>query len=148
MFLLYKDSPLAIDLDRYPAIEFARAHKKRKDTRNSKVPKSPKRPAPVHIFCSPPHYASARLCTATTLYIELRGRSMQAPALFPLLHGSSPSFAGALLYAMPALGHAKAARARSSPLGFNTSCGRAARWGASWWGGLRCRLRQLNYCLL
>ena len=34
------------------------------------------------------------------------------------------------------------------PLAFNTTCGGAARWGASWWGGLRCSLPQLNYCLV
>ena len=97
---------------------------------------------------SPPRYASARLCTATVLYIGLRMRSMQAPALFPSLRSSPPCFARALPYAMPALGHAKAARARSSPLAFDTACGGAARWGASWWGGLRCPLPQSNYCLV
>ena len=34
------------------------------------------------------------------------------------------------------------------PLEFNTTCGRAARWGASWWGGPRCSLLQSNYCLV
>ena len=97
---------------------------------------------------SPPRYASARLCTATALYIGLGGPSMQVPALFPSLHSSFPSFAGALPYAMPALGHAKAARGRSSPLTFNTTCGGAALWGASWWGRLRCLLPQSHIYLV
>ena len=34
------------------------------------------------------------------------------------------------------------------PLAFNTSCGGAARWGASWWGRLPCPLPQSNYYLV
>ena len=31
---------------------------------------------------------------------------------------------------------------------FNTACGVAARWGASWWGRLRCLLPQWNYSIV
>ena len=94
---------------------------------------------------SPPRYARARLCTATVLYIGLHVRSMQAPALFPSLHSSPSCFAGALPYAMLALGHTKAARARSSPLAFDTACGGAfvgePRRGAGY--GARCHNRTI-----
>ena len=50
------------------------------------------------------HCDGALFCRAPSLYIGLRGRFMQVPGLFPLLRSSSPSFAGALPYAMPALG--------------------------------------------
>ena len=55
------------------------------------------------------HCDGALFCGAPELYIGLRGRSMPAPALFPLLRSSPPSFAGGLPYTMPTLGHAKAA---------------------------------------
>ena len=79
---------------------------------------------------SPPRYATARLCTATALYIGLRRRSLQAPVLFPSLRSAPPFFAGALPYALPAIGHANAARARSSPLAFNNYLRRGCSLGS------------------
>ena len=55
------------------------------------------------------HCDGALFSGAPELYIGLRGRSMQAPALFPLFRSSPTFFAGALPYTVPALGHAKAA---------------------------------------
>ena len=50
------------------------------------------------------HCDGALFCGAPSLYIGLCGPFMQVPGLFPSLHSSSPSFTGALPYAMPALG--------------------------------------------
>ena len=88
---------------------------------------------------SPPRYASVRPCTATAHYIGLRGRSMQAPALFTTLRSSPPSFAGALPYAMPALGHAKAARARSRLILFAAGLVVGEPRGGAGYGA-RCRI--------
>ena len=43
--------------------------------------------------CSTLHCDGALFCGVPALYIGLRGRSMQAPALFPALRSSFPSFA-------------------------------------------------------
>ena len=56
------------------------------------------------------HCDSAFCCGAPELNIELRGHSMQAPSIFLLLRSSPPSFAGALPYTMPTLGHTTATR--------------------------------------
>ena len=77
-------------------------------------------PAPFPALCSrsPQHYTGALprampavdFALRTALYIGLRVRSLQAPALFFWLCSSPQSFHGAIPYAVPALGHAKGAR--------------------------------------
>ena len=93
-------------------------------------------------WCSPPHYASVQPFTVMEHYIGLRGRSMQAPALFISLRSSPPSFAGALPYTMPALGRAKTARARSRLILFAAGLlVGEPRGGAGY--GARCRNRSI-----
>ena len=111
------------------------------------LPRAAPAPSPALCSRSPQQYTGAQLCTATALSSPVR-RSFTlgyAGALcrrrrFSLCFAALPRPSLALF---PTL-----CRHLGTPRPLYTTCGGAARWGASWWGGLRCPLPQSNYCLI
>ena len=97
-------------------------------------------PGRVTLPPSPPH-------------ARLRDSSDRAPP-FPAMAPASPDRRYSLCFVAlprpsPRLFHKLCGNLGTPrPLVFNTSCRGDARWGASWWGGLRCPMPQSKYCLM